>query len=595
MNKSKTEIIPPEDRIPERDYRIKIKETAHKRLAEQENFYPLELDDFEEIDYKPYSTKDSVDEKLPPVKFVINKYLMQRIKDDPSKVLITMYLDYGDLEPNRVAEVVEINKKKPFLSKLKGKCLIRLFNDDLCELAEIPMKHSSEFPYHPISSKPQLFLGLIENLEQKKDYHYRLECYNQNDVLIGASKVIEFVAAVDDFKQPIFFVSTSDLHGGHKARFNPKRGRNNPILKNLMNKIHVNEMELTFNKGYQVFTTSGDNVDNGYYQENWADLFECANPNLARIPFVPTIGNHDYYNKSLIGKTHLGGRNRTQKFFHTFIQTPRKHGGAFYSHTEGNVFMIHLDSMGLIWGNESVVCDSRQWKWLNEELSNWRKNANEGKGPQFCVVFLHSAIFTIGYFGRSRNNSDAIAQTCLTPLFDEYGINAAIFGHDHMYQRSLWKSAQYMCIGVAGKTPINYFDHLRKKTEYKIEEDLEGEKARGYGITYVPPNLNIMSEDERIRFDEWLFTVKQQIMNGDIRKYYLFKSEEEQEEYKEMMVDPEEKEEFIDEKIIPKLKTCMWWRYYSVKGILLDQAFMDPVERETKDQLVPSCPNPHIR
>ncbi|MCE7741814.1 MAG: hypothetical protein GOP50_05100 [Candidatus Heimdallarchaeota archaeon] len=600
MTKDKPNIIPPEEKIPSRGYRIKIKESIRRRLAEEENFYAIELDDFEEVEYKPYSTEENIEEKLPPVKFVIDKYYLQRIKDDPSRVLVTLYLDYGYLKPNRVKEIVEVNKKKPFLSKLKGKCLIRLFNDDLCELALIPMKHSSSFNYHPISSQPQLFLGLIENLEHKKDYHYRIECYDENDILVGSSKVIEFVAAVEDTKQPIFFVSTSDLHGGHKARFKRGKGkgcgvRTNPILNKLMNDIHVNEMEYTFNKGYQVFTTSGDNIDNGSYHQHWADLFTCANPNLARIVFSPTIGNHDYFNGGFCKGAWFGGANRTQKHFHIYVQTPGKHTGAFYSHTEGNVFMIHLDSVGLTWGNESITCDSRQWEWLNRELSMWRRRANEGIGPQFCYVFLHSAIFTIGYFGRARNNSDSVAQSCLTPLFDEYGVSAAVFGHDHMYQRSLWKSTEYLCIGVSGKGPINYFDNLRNKTDYKIEKDEEGEEARGYGVTYVPPNHRIMSEDEKIRFDEWLFTVKQQILNDDIRKYYLFITEDDQEDYKELMVDPEEKEQFIDEKIIPKLKTCIWWRFYNTKGKLVDQSFMEPVEREIRDESFITCPNLHIR
>ncbi len=600
MTKERSNIIPPEDKIPSRSYRLKIKESIRRRLAEEENFYPIELEDFEEVEYKPYSIKEIEDEKLPPVKFVIDKYYQLRIKDDPSKILVTLYLDYGFLKPNRVKEIVEINKKKPFLSKLKGKCLIRLFNDDLCELAIIPMKHSSSFTYHPVSSAPQLFLGLIENLEQKKDYYYRIECYDENEILIGASKVIEFVAAVEDTKQPVFFVSTSDLHGGSKARFKRGKGkgcgvRNNPTLVKLMKDIHIKEMEYTFNKGYQVFTTSGDNVDNGSYHQYWADLFSCASPNLARIPFAPTIGNHDYFNGGFCRGSWFGGANRTQKYFHMYIQTPRKHGGAFYSHTEGNVFMIHLDSVGLTWGNESITCDSRQWEWLNNELSKWRRRANEGIAPQFCYVFLHSAIFTIGYFGRATNNSDTIAQSCLTPLFDEYGVSAAVFGHDHMYQRSLWKSTEYMCIGVSGKGPINYFDSLRNKTDYKIMKDEEGEEARGYGVTYVPPNHRIMSEDEKIRFDEWLYTVKQQILNSDIKNYYLFLTEEDQEDYKEIMVDLEEKEQFIDEKIIAKLKTSIWWRFYNTKGKLVDQSFMEPVEREIRDESFITCPNQHIR
>ncbi len=599
MSKEKLKILLPEDRIPSTKYRIKIRETIRKRLAEEENFYPLELEDFDEVEYKPYTITDKEDESIPPVKFVLDKYYMLRIVDDPSKILISVYLDYGYLKQNRVKELIDVNRKKPFLSNPKGRCVIRLFNDDFCELAEIPMKHSSAFSYHPVSSAPQLFLGLIENLVERKEYHYRIECYNENDELVGASKVREFTAGVHTNKDPLFFVSTSDMHGGSKATF--KRGKitrfrvkNNPRLKRLMSDIHENEVEYTFDRGYQVFTTSGDNIDNGSYHEYWADLFSCGTENFARIPFTPTIGNHDYYNGGWGRASWFGGKARTQKFFHMFVQTPRTKGGAYYSQTVGNVFMIHLDSIGLSWGNESIACESRQWIWLNKQLKEWRRKADEEQGPQFCIVLLHSAIFTIGFFGRARNNSDALAQSCLTPLFDEYGVSAAIFGHDHLYQRSLWRSTQYMCIGVSGKTPIRYFNWLRNRTDYKIERDAEGEKARGYGVTYVPPNVKDMSEDERIRFDEWLYSVKNKILNSDLNKYYVFDTEDEIDEYKEMMVNRGLKEKFVDEEIIEKMKTSIWWRYYNLKGELIDSTFMEPVVRELDEDYL-NCPNPHIR
>lgn len=599
MSIEKQKILPPEDRIPSTKYRIKIRETIRRRLAEEENFYPLELEDFDEVEYKPYTTTEKEDESIPSVKFIIDKYYMLRITNDSSKILVSVYLDYGYLKTNRVKEVVAVNRKKPFLSAPTGRCVIRLFNDDFCELAEIPMKHSSSFSYHPVSSAPQLFLGLIENLVENKEYLYRIECYNKDDELIGASKIREFTAGVQSGKHPVFFVSTSDLHGGSKARF--KRGkvvrfraRVNPRLERLMKHIHIKELEYTFDKGYQVFTTSGDNVDNGSYHEYWADLFTCGNVNFARMPFTPTIGNHDYFNGGWGRASWFGGKARTQKHFHMFIQTPRTKGGAYFYQDVGNVRMIHLDSIGLNWGNESIACESRQWNWLNDELKEWRRKAIEEQGPQFCIVFLHSAIFTIGYFGRARNNSDAIAQSCLTPLFDDYGVSAAIFGHDHLYQRSLWRSTQYMCIGVSGKMSINYFDWLRDRTDYKVMKDEEGEKARGYGVTYIAPNVKDMSEDEKIRFEEWLFSVKDKILNSNLSSFYIFETEEEIEDYKELMVNRGLREKFIEEQIIEKMRTCIWWRYYNLKDELIDSAFMEHVERVLDEDYI-NCPNPHIR
>ena len=152
-----------------------------------------------------------------------------------------------------------------------------------------------------------------------------------------------------------------------------------------------------------------------------------------------------------------------------------------------------------------------------------------------------------------------------------------------------------MCIGMSGKTAILYFDKLREKTDYKIMEDREGEKARGYGVTYVPPNTKSFSEDENTRFEEWILSVKMKILNDDIKKYFVFNTEEEQDDYKELMVDMAFKEDFVDENIINKLRTHIWWRYYNVKGELIDDAFMEPIERTIEEDQTISCPNAHIR
>ena len=42
------------------------------------------------------------------------------------------------------------------------------------------------------------------------------------------------------------------------------------------------------------------------------------------------------------------------------------------------------------------------------------------------------------------------------------------------------------------------------------------------------------------------------------------------------------------------MKTCIWWRFYNLKGELVDSSFMDPVQRELDEDYM-NCPNPHIR
>ncbi|MCK5408879.1 MAG: metallophosphoesterase, partial [Candidatus Heimdallarchaeota archaeon] len=454
--------------------------------------------------------------------------------------------------------------------------------------------------YHPVASAPELFLGLIENLEENKSYYYRIECFDENKNLIGASRIKQFIGSVHNVKSPTFYVSVSDIHAGNKARF--KRGgakgckpRITEKLDILMSHIHLNELEYTFNKGYQAFTTSGDNVENGSYHEYWADLFACGSVNLARMPLLPTIGNHDYFSGGIGRGSWFGTKTPTQKHFHMFVQTPKKQGGAYYSHVEGNVLMIHLDSIGLNWGNERIDCESRQWLWLNDVLKEWRGKRAKGKGPQFCIVYLHSAILSLGMYGITQNNSDDFAQTTLIPLFDAYGVNIAIFGHDHVYQRSLFNKTSYICIGVSSKGTRNLFDSGIANAGYSVENWNEGDKSRGYAVTYVPPNMNLMSSSEKQEFEQWLGGIKQTILDGDLARYHIFEQGSESPEYKELMSNKIKKLEFIQKEIIEKMKTQIWYRFYSVKGVLNDQTFLNPITLAKEVTEQPKCPNEIVR
>ena len=152
-----------------------------------------------------------------------------------------------------------------------------------------------------------------------------------------------------------------------------------------------------------------------------------------------------------------------------------------------------------------------------------------------------------------------------------------------------------MCIGVSGKTPINYFKFLKNKVDYTINEDEEGERARGYGVTYVPPKLKEMNIPERKEFEEWLMKIKETIINSDLLKYITFEEGKDCLEYKKAMANKEAKAECVQNEIIEKMKTSIWWRYYNLKGELVDHVFIDNIEM--KDGLTDpiSCPGPHIR
>ncbi|MCG3225253.1 MAG: hypothetical protein H7647_12355, partial [Candidatus Heimdallarchaeota archaeon] len=112
-------IIPPIGKGPTRKEKTKLQEIRKKDDAEEENFYALEVKDFEKVEYRPYDTKEEKKEDLPKINFFVDKIYMQRIVKDPSKILVTVYVDYGFLKPNKVDLLVDVDKKHPFKSKAK--------------------------------------------------------------------------------------------------------------------------------------------------------------------------------------------------------------------------------------------------------------------------------------------------------------------------------------------------------------------------------------------------------------------------------------------------------------------------------------------
>ncbi len=574
--------------------KIKVQESIADRKGKEEYFLPLDFDKFPTVTYHNYDPSECGDYPiLKNLDFVMEKVYLLRPSSDPSKIFVKLYIDYGFLEPNKLWHFY-IKIPGTHIGKVRADCVIKLFNGNFCLVAEIPMLHSSFFSEHPISKAEQLFVGLIENIEEEAIYYYQIECFTKSGRLFAATPLKRINNPVRPKTKPYFFASISDLHAGNGATF--KRGKvwwfkakNNPRLNKVFNSMVKNQNHITFNEGFTLITTSGDNVDNGSYHEYWADLFDCGKELLSTTTFVPGVGNHDYYRGSIFPFRRgaiLGGFNRTLENYHTFVSTPRENGkeGSYFSFDVGNMHYIFLDSLQLRWGNERIDCESKQWKWLENDLKQWRERIHKEDGEGFCFVFLHSAIFSLGLYGRLKNNSDARAQMFLTPLFRKYGITAAVFGHAHVYQRSEHEKINYMQIGIVGKIPYPMDQGKIDKVDYSVHKALVGEKSRGYAVVYVPPNLKAMNKEEKKYFEDWLNNIKEVLLTQNIDEFINVESLKTNLTNDGLNADLNLKQEFIDTYIIKNMRKCVLWRYYNTDGELLDHVFIPSQSDEDYDE-----------
>ena len=148
-----------------------------------------------------------------------------------------------------------------------------------------------------------------------------------------------------------------------------------------------------------VFTT-GDNVYEDGTAAEWRD---CYGPSWGRHKdrTRPAPGNHDY---------NMGG----SAYYDYFGANAGPSGRGYYSYDIGTWHVISLNS------NVAADPDSDQYEWLRADLA-----AN----PTECAVaYWHHPLFSSGSLA-----NDSMAQ--VWKLLDESGVDVAMVGHDHFYER----------------------------------------------------------------------------------------------------------------------------------------------------------------
>ncbi|MCK7625894.1 metallophosphoesterase family protein [Streptomyces sp. RS10V-4] len=164
----------------------------------------------------------------------------------------------------------------------------------------------------------------------------------------------------------------------------------------------------------------------------WADWF-IGNSRSTRLrPWMPCVGNGE--NEKGNGPLGLTG-------YQTYFTLPGPAGGdpgtrgLWYAFTVGSVRFISLanDDVAIQDSGDTYVrgySDGAQRRWLERELKAARSNA----GIDWIVVFMHHPMISSS---RSGSGSDLGIRAAWGPLFDAYGVDLVLCGHEHYYERSL--------------------------------------------------------------------------------------------------------------------------------------------------------------
>src|SRR5271166_487246 len=166
--------------------------------------------------------------------------------------------------------------------------------------------------------------------------------------------------------------------------------------------------------GFDFVLMLGDNIYGGKSQQDFERKFELPYKPLldAGVKFYASIGNHDDPNERLYKPFNMNGAR-------------------YYSFKKGNATFFALDSNYM---------DSSQLTWLETQLQN--------TNTPWKICYFHHPLYSDGRF----HGPDVDLRAVLQPLFEKYGVNVVLSGHDHVYERIKPVDAiYYFVVGNSGE------------------------------------------------------------------------------------------------------------------------------------------------
>ncbi|RZS90329.1 3',5'-cyclic AMP phosphodiesterase CpdA [Motilibacter rhizosphaerae] len=163
----------------------------------------------------------------------------------------------------------------------------------------------------------------------------------------------------------------------------------------------------------------------------WSDFWENNTRSARNRPWMPAPGNHE---------DEKGNGPIGYEAYQTYFSLPRQPGqtdvtaGLWYAITVGSVRVVFLANDDVVYqdGGDNYVrgySQGAQKAWLEQTLAAARAD----KGIDWIVVCMHQvAISSADKF----NGADLGIREEWLPLFDQYGVDLVVCGHEHHYERS---------------------------------------------------------------------------------------------------------------------------------------------------------------
>ena len=155
----------------------------------------------------------------------------------------------------------------------------------------------------------------------------------------------------------------------------------------------------------------GDIVTAGKKKHEW--IVQCFQPSeelLARVPMLPTLGNHE----------------QDAHWYYDYFSLPQPE--YYYDYVYGNAHFFVVDT------DHSLEPDTEQTKWLDRRLGE--------STATWKFVYHHHPAYSSDEddYGDTRKGGstfgDERVQKNLVPLYEKHGVDIVFAGHIHVYERS---------------------------------------------------------------------------------------------------------------------------------------------------------------
>jgi hypothetical protein len=149
--------------------------------------------------------------------------------------------------------------------------------------------------------------------------------------------------------------------------------------------------------GFDFVTMMGDNIYGGHRPQDFERKFEQPYKPLldTGVKFYACLGNHDTSDEIQYKPFNMNGQR-------------------YYSFKKGDVQFFVLDSNYM---------DATQLDWIQHQLSE--------SNAKWKIAYFHHPLYSDGRF----HGPDVDLRKLLMPIFEKYGMNVVMSGHDHVYER----------------------------------------------------------------------------------------------------------------------------------------------------------------